>query len=239
MSQVEEKEGVNARRNGMTRTLPRLSGVGGNGVKMLLVSNGVLLATLGLSGLLALLRVVSVALRTPAQPSPRSHLLVLGVKLKRGGLREDYRRRLERAAALQQQGAGETIVLLGGKTSRHCASEAATGRQYLLQQGVAAEAIVLEERSRHTLENLRNTRELLGGGLDTIIITNRYHLARTGALARGLSMPHVLCAAEERLAVSPTLLLKLLLEAYYLHWYYSGAVWARLVRDHASLARIR
>lgn len=217
---------------------PRYSGVGGNGLKMLLISNGVLLMTLGTSGLLALLRVLWMALRTPVQPAPRPHILVLGVKLRHCSLRQDYRRRLARAEALLRQGCGETLVLLGGKTSRGCDSEAAAGQMYLQQRGVDREAMLLEERSRHTLENLRYTRELLGAGQDSIIITNRYHLARTGALATGLGLPHVLCAAEERLLPTPLTLLKLLLEAYYLHWYYSGAWWARMVGDRASLERI-
>jgi uncharacterized SAM-binding protein YcdF (DUF218 family) len=222
----------------MRNALPRLSGVGGNGLKMLLISNVVLLATVGTTLLPALLRVLWVALKTPVAPEARDHILVLGVKLKACRLRQDYLQRLERARVLLQDGGGRCIVLLGGHTSRHCSSEAAAGRDFLLLNGVAAEAIQLEERSRHTLENLRCVREQLGEGMDSIILTNRYHLARTAALAKGLSLRYVLCAAEERLSPHPLMLLKLLLEAYYLHWYYSGAVWARLVKDRESLERI-
>lgn len=206
---------------------------------MLFISNAALLLTLGATLLPAVIRVVWLALRTPTSPEPRERVLVLGVKLKACQPRCDYRQRLERAQALLQSGDCRNLVVLGGQTLPGCCSEAAAGRDYLLQRGVAAEAIYLEERSRHTLENLRCVREQLGEMLDCIIVTNRYHLARTAALADGLSMKYVLCAAEERLSAHPQVLLKLLLEAYYLHWYYSGALWARLVQDHASLARIR
>ncbi len=219
--------------------MPRLSGVGANGVKMLLVSNGVLLASLGLSGLAALLRVVWVALRTPTMASPCAHVLVLGVKLRHCRVHGDYQQRLDRAAVLWRQGVAKNIVLVGGRTSRECESEAAAGRVRLLRQGINADALILEERSRHTLENLRHVREMFGGKLNGVIITNRYHLARTAALARGLGLSVVFCAAEDRLMLMPVTLFKLLMEAYYLHWYYSGALWARLVGDHGNLARIR
>lgn len=222
----------------MRNPLPRLSGVGGNGFKMLLISNLVLLATLGATLVPAFLRVLWLALKTPAVPQARDHILVLGVKLKACRPRQDYRLRLKRAHQLLRAGIGRNIVLLGGCTAPGCCSEAQAGFEYLRQGGVAAEAIQLEERSRHTLENLRCIREQLGEGVDSIILTNRYHLARTAALANGLSLKYVLCAAEERLTPHPLMLFKLMLEAYYLHWYYSGAVWARMVQDRASLARI-
>lgn len=222
----------------MRNVLPRLSGVGGNGFKMLLISNVVLLGSLGTSLLPALLRVLWVAVKTPAASEPREHILVLGVKLKAGALRRDFQQRLDRARILLQGGCGRQIVLLGGQTSRHCCSEAEAGENYLRQKGVPAGDIQLEQRSRHTLENLRCVRDQLGEEMDCVILTNRYHLARTAALADGLSLKYVLCAAEERLAAHPPVLLKLLLEAYYLHWYYSGRWWARLVQDHASLDRI-
>ena len=222
----------------MPRALPRLSGVGGNGFKMLLISNAVLFASMGATLLPALARVFWVAARTPCAPAAREHILVLGVKLRACGLREDYRQRLARARTLLQENHGRSIVLLGGYTSSNCCSEAQAGRDYLVRNGVGERHIQLEERSRHTLENLRCVREQLGEKMDSIILTNRYHLARTAALADGLSLKYVLCAAEERLSLHPPVLFKLVLEAYYLHWYYSGAIWARLVRDRDSLARI-
>lgn len=223
----------------MRNPLIRLSSVGGNGFKMLLISNALLLITLGATLLPALMRVVWVAVKTPVMTDRREQILVLGVKLKACLVRRDYQQRLERAQALLQAGRGGQVVLLGGRTSRHCCSEAEAGREFLLHHGVADQAIQLEERSRHTLENLRCVREQLGDEMDSILVTNRYHLARTAALADGLSLKYVLCAAEDRLSVHPRTLLKLLLEAWYLHWYYCGALWARLVQDHASLARIR
>lgn len=205
---------------------------------MLLISNVVLSVTLGVSGLLSLLRVVWVALHTPTEVEPCRHILVLGVKLRDCQLCEDYCHRLLRAAQLLQDERGEQLLLLGGETSRHCHSEAMAGAQFLQQRGIAPDRLLLEEGSRHTLENLRNIRPTLQPGEASTIVTNRYHLARTGAMATGLSLPHRLCAAELRLVPTPTTLLKLLLEAYYLHWYYSGAWWARLIGDKTSLAHI-
>lgn len=222
---------------GEVRNGERKGAMGANGLKMLIIS----LLAIGLSLGLSLLWVLGRVWRQahgggvlPAQPGP---LLVLGVRLQGCRPVADFRLRLERAYSLLSQGRADEIFVLGGQTSPECGTEAACGRDYLLQRGVMAEHIRLEDHSRHTLENLRNIREMLDGR-HAVIITNRYHLARSAAMAQGLNMPFELCAAEERLSLDVATLFKLLREAFFLHWYYSGALWARLVRDHASLARI-
>ncbi len=71
-----------------------------------------------------------------------------------------------------------------------------------------------------------------------MLVTSRYHLARSQALARGLNLQPVLCAAEERLRLNPLTLWRLGLEAWYLHWYEVGKTWSRWTGNRHSLARI-
>ena len=71
-----------------------------------------------------------------------------------------------------------------------------------------------------------------------VLVSRRYHLARAQALARGLGLQPVLCAAEERLGRDPWTCWRLVLEAYYLHWYAVGKTWSRWTGNRHSLARI-
>ncbi|WP_172600402.1 YdcF family protein [Sulfurivermis fontis] len=154
-----------------------------------------------------------------------------------GEVGRDFCLRLERALALYAAGA-ETLLLLGGVTSAGSVSEAARGAGFLEAHCVPSTALRLEERSRHTLENLRHAREFLGAEMPVTIVSNRYHLARIAVMADGLGMPYRLCAAEPHWQWSWPMAGRLLLEALYVHWYLTGRHWARLVRDRASEARI-
>lgn len=213
-------------------------GLGANGLKMLIISLLAIMASASLSLLYVLWHAWRTARHTPAATTPVGPILVLGVRLCDCQPVNDFRLRLQRALRLRQQGHLGPIYILGGETSPGCGSEAARGRDYLLAQGLADNTIRLEDNSRHTLENLRYVRSMLNGEA-VLLITNRYHLARSAALAKGLGMPHTLCAAEEHWSGNTRNLAKLVREAFFLHWYYTGAIWAHLVKDQSSLARIR
>lgn len=211
--------------------------VGADGFKMLFISTLLILGSGGLSLLWVLRRVLITGRTAPCQTIALASVLVPGVRLQDGAVGADFRQRLERALALHGAGAG-TLVLLGGVTGRSTVSEAARGAEYLVARGVPSTALHLEERSRHTLENLRHARDLLGSTATVTIVSNRYHLERLGVMAEGLGMSHALCAAEARWQWSVAVIGRLLLEAFYVHWYLTGRHWARLVRDRASEARI-
>ncbi len=204
---------------------------------MLFISTLVIALTGGLSLLPVWLRVIRVGRDTAPRLTDARVVLVPGVRLHQGEIGADFLCRLERAAALHAEGAAP-LVLLGGVTGRAAVSEAAKGRDYLRARGVADDAMQLEERSRHTLENLRHARVLLGDATPVIIVSNRYHLARLGVMAAGLGLDHRLCAAETDWRWSPALVGHLLREAFYIHWYLTGSRWARLTRDRASQVRI-
>ncbi|MCG7311282.1 YdcF family protein [Brachybacterium sp. ACRRE] len=84
------------------------------------------------------------------------------------------------------------LVLSGGQGPDEPRSEASAMAEYAREQGVPQEAIVLEDRSRTTEENLRNTRELVGTVLPAdgpgLTVTSSYHVLRTAALARRVGL---------------------------------------------------
>ncbi|MCW8918366.1 MAG: YdcF family protein [Gammaproteobacteria bacterium] len=161
------------------------------------------------------------------------------MRLLAGKPNPDFRLRLERAHHLHQQ-TGCRLLLMGGVTGSETISEADAGKQFLVAQGIAPSALILEDGSRNTLENLRNSREQLRHGniRRYALASNRYHLARCQALANGLGLYPALCAAEDHFMAAPSGWPRLLLEAFYLHWYHTGKWWSRLSRSRHSLSRI-
>jgi uncharacterized SAM-binding protein YcdF (DUF218 family) len=204
------------------------------------LSNLILVASAGLSGLVGLAWSYRIARRAPATATGMDAILVPGQRLGALGLPADFLLRLGRAEQLHHAGAGVPIVLLGGKTRSDAPSEARTAMTYLRDRGVAEEGLILEEVSVNTLENLRAARDLArrNGWTRVTIVSNRYHLARIGLLANGLGLDHDVCAAEDPADLATVNIPRLTLEAYYAHWYVVGRLWATLTRNRESLERI-
>lgn len=215
--------------------------LGPDGFAMLGLSGALMLLSFGTSLLLAVSYVVWMALRTSSDGPSVTRIIVLGMRLNgNGDLGRCYRRRLERALVSWQQSKRSQIVLLGGVTRRGRWSEAKAGAAYLHKRGVRADAIKTEDRSRHTLENFLLYRQHYPTDQADLplLVTSRFHMARSSLLAAGLGVAHRRCAAEEcRLAVLRHLP-RLLLEALLIHWYLASRSFARLTRNRRIAARI-
>ncbi len=214
--------------------------IGLDGWTLLVLSIALIGLTAGLSWLWQLGRVYRIARHTPCTGIAGGVIIVLGQRLQHETVGWEYAQRLQRAQALYEQGDGDEILIVGGKTGASRYSEAEQGQRFLLARGVPGHRIRLEDRSRHTLENLRHARMTSGdrGQQPFVLVTSRYHLARSQALALGLSLRPRLCAAEERLRLDPSTLLQLLREAFYLHWYLTGRTWSQWTGNRKSLGKI-
>jgi uncharacterized SAM-binding protein YcdF (DUF218 family) len=207
-----------------------------DGLWALLLSNVILLGTAGLSLLPLWRQVRDTARDTGCDGVLAETAVILGYGLRRDEVLDEYHQRLERGRALLAAGAVERLLLVGGRCGDNRLSEAEAGRDFLLARGVPAAQILLEDRSRHTLENLHLARAQHALHQSPfVLISSRYHLARCDTLARGLSLQPLLCAAEQ--PGKPRHVSELR-EAYYLHWYHTGKHWSRLTRNRKSLARI-
>lgn len=166
----------------------------------------------------------------------RGVYLVFGKRSPDGQVDDEYKQRLEKAAELYHA-QPRPLILVGGYTTLGKPSEAAAGLTELRRIGVPDNAkVYLEEASRHTLENLRNARELCA--TQQILISNRYHLARCSLIATSLGISHVLCAAEAELENSFSTHLKLIKESFFILWFRIGHGWAWLTNNRRMLDRI-
>ncbi len=208
---------------------------------MLALSLVVLVASLGLTLLVALFYVLRVARRAPSDCSGATRILVLGNRLAAGDVPGPmFSRRLDRArASLGDPRAA--IFILGGRTRAEAKkSEAEAGADYLIARGVAAARIHREDRSRHTLENLRfyRARFPAAPGEKCVLVTSRFHLARASMLARGLGIAHLRCAAEEERGLIPGGVSRVLFEALLIHWYVVGRTFSIWTGNARMIARI-
>lgn len=88
--------------------------------------------------------------------------------------------RVWHAARLFRAGKATRIILAGGEVSTGNGSEAEAMRLFLLDLGLPDAAIVLESTSINTLENARNTAEMLAaeGVEEVILVTSALHMPR-------------------------------------------------------------
>jgi uncharacterized SAM-binding protein YcdF (DUF218 family) len=212
-----------------------------DGFAMLALSFVLILVSLGASLLVAFSYVLWVAWRTPHVGPTGTPIVVLGTRLDTTGEPTPcYAARLARAGMLWQQARDSRIIILGGSTAPGARSESGAGAAYLRAQGVPADRIDIEDRSRHTLENLKHYRERFSRRTagQLLLVTSRFHLARSSMLAAGLGIAHTPCSAEDRRMAALRDVPRILNEALLLHWYVTGRCFARLTGNRRMAARI-
>lgn len=169
-------------------------------------------------------------------------ILVLGRRLERDEPTEVFRARLAEAAALFRSGAAPRVIVAGGVTGRATRSEAEAGLAWLRSAGIPEAALLEESRSQHTLENLFYVREDLrrNGWTRLILVSDPLHLARAGALARGLGL-EVACRPARSCPPRPgsgAWLGRAAVEGFLLLWYHTGMAYSRVIRSQRQLARV-
>lgn len=122
---------------------------------------------------------------TPRRPATADHAyVVLGSGLTAAGkITTAFRQRLELAALAARQNPGTTIWLTGGAPKAGI-TEAAAGRQWLINAGIDSARILTEDKSSSTVGNARNTVPLLAryGVQSYTLISHASHLRRAAIL---------------------------------------------------------
>jgi uncharacterized SAM-binding protein YcdF (DUF218 family) len=93
--------------------------------------------------------------------------------------------RLDHAARLYREGRAAKVQVTGGRSLEDQVSEAAAGSAYLQAHGVPSAAILIEDRSRTTRQNLANARKVLGQSArqPALIVSDPPHMRRAMAMA--------------------------------------------------------
>lgn len=124
------------------------------------------------------------------RPSASDCIIVLGCRLYGTVPSPFLAARLDEALRLYNQGLAGRVVVSGGQGSGEDITEAEAMKRYLVQRGVPADRVILEDRSTSTEENLRFSMEQMRAhGLQSaVVVSNRYHLLRASILAKRLGL---------------------------------------------------
>ena len=97
-----------------------------------------------------------------------------------------YRERLNQGIRLYNDGYVDTLIVTGGYGAGNDHSDAYTAKQYVVSQGIPEEAILMEETSSITQENLENAKVIMEeNGVETaIILSDPLHMKRAMLLAK-------------------------------------------------------
>ena len=113
-------------------------------------------------------------------------IVVLGAAQYDGRPSPVFRARLDHAVDLYESGVARYLVVTGGKAQGDRTTEGAAARAFALSRGVPATAILLEDRSRTTLESLRGVATLLRDHDlgSAVFVSDRTHMLRVLRIAR-------------------------------------------------------
>ena len=145
-------------------------------------------------GVLALLIVeipiVKTAAEKPKQDAP--YVVVLGAAVYGENPSITLEHRLEGALRYLNANPDSKAVVSGGQGAGEDISEAECMRRYLVENGIAADRILTEDRSTSTKENLAFSKAVIeadGGNVENVaIISSAYHLYRAKTVAASLGI---------------------------------------------------
>jgi len=116
---------------------------------------------------------------------PADAIVVMGAAQYDGRPSPVFAARLEHAVELYRAGVAPHLIVTGGKQEGDRTTEAASARAYAIAHGVPGAAIMMEDKSRTTLESIRGVRGLLHdeGLADAVFVSDRPHMLRVLRMA--------------------------------------------------------
>ena len=144
--------------------------------------------------------------------APTGAIVVLGASQWDGEPSPVLANRLDHAVDLYRAGVSDRIITVGGRVPGDVTTEAQAGADYLIQQGIPSEAIVVVPRGDDTITSLRavsrNTKKL---DVESVtVVSDRSHLARSAVIADALGLDARVSgpAAGDGSSITPTYVAK-------------------------------
>ena len=120
--------------------------------------------------------------------------------------------RVDKAIQIYRKCRGKPMLIpSGGQGADERRSEAQAMKDYLLEQGIPEDKILLEDRSATTRENILNSKALIderGGRKKTALVSSNYHVYRCLRLARELGLKCIGIGADVALYYWPSALIR-------------------------------
>ena len=119
-------------------------------------------------------------------------VFVLGAGLRNDEIMPSLEARLEQALVYFEYNSNAVFVVCGGYGEGQTISEARAMADFLIAGGVPSEQIILEDLSTSTYENFDFALQLLDeyfpDGFSSVVVTNNFHMYRSGYIASYLGL---------------------------------------------------
>ena len=113
------------------------------------------------------------------------YIIVLGAQVRENGPSVVLQYRLDAAIEYLNKNPDTICIVSGGQGANEPFSEAEGMAKYLLENGIEMKRILLEDKSRNTVENIQNSKDLMGESYNGVgIITNNFHVFRAVQIAK-------------------------------------------------------
>ena len=85
------------------------------------------------------------------------------------------------------------VIVSGGKGTDEKIAEAAAMEKYLIEEGIKADRIIVEDQSTSTFENIKFSKEKIKEvekieNIDLLLVTNKFHIFRAKLIAKRLGI---------------------------------------------------
>jgi uncharacterized SAM-binding protein YcdF (DUF218 family) len=129
---------------------------------------------------------------------PVDAIIVLGAAQYNGRPTSVLRARLDHVLTLYDEGYAPFVVVTGGKQEGDVTTEAEASRDYLVEHGVPATSILMENEGRDTWQSLQGVAGLLKERelSRVLLVSDGFHLLRAKMMARDLGLKAFASAAD-------------------------------------------
>lgn len=130
---------------------------------------------------------------------PVDAIVVLGAAQYNGRPTSVLRARLDHVLTVYDEGYAPFVVVTGGKQQGDVTTEAEASRDYLIEHGVPATSILMENEGRDTWQSLQGVASLLKERelSRVLLVSDGFHLMRAKMMARDLGLTAFASAAAD------------------------------------------
>lgn len=130
---------------------------------------------------------------------PVDAIVVLGAAQYNGRPTSVLRARLDEVVTLYDRGLASVVVVTGGKQEGDATTEAEASRDYLVEHGLPAASILMENEGRDTWQSLQGVATILKQRELTrvLLVSDGFHLLRAKKMARDLGLTPFASAAPD------------------------------------------
>lgn len=125
-------------------------------------------------------------------PGTADNAVVLGLALQNGSPVPDLIDRVETAAEFSREYPDAMLILTGGNPDENGMTEAAVMKELLIERGVSENHMVLEDQAQTTIENFRNTAQMIDPSRPVVLISSDYHMDRAVKTAEDAGFTYVI-----------------------------------------------